>query len=127
MADSDLNQDFLPEIHVGRIGILKVHQISDEELTRLVQGSGQSVFLNFGIGVISVALSFLIALLTTTIESIHIFIVFVVITILGFLVGTILLIFWWCNRQSNTTLAQEIRDRMPPRGESQQQNHVSNG
>jgi hypothetical protein len=111
--------EFLPEIRVGRIGILKVHQISDEELTKLGQGSGQSLFLNFGIGILSVAASFLIALCTTPITSNRVFCVFVIITVVGILAGIVLLILWWYTRQPISKLVHEIRDRMPPEGEAQ--------
>jgi hypothetical protein len=111
---------FLPEIRVGKLAVLKVHQISDEELSRLEQGSGQSIFLNIAVGIISVAASFLVALLTTQIESNRLFMVFVVVVSVGFLAGMILLILWWCTRQPIRRLATEIRDRMPPEGEAQQ-------
>lgn len=120
MSAPKQESDFLPEIRVGKIGVLKVHQVSDEELERLAQGSGQSLFLNFGIGVLSVAVSFLIAVLTTQITSNRAFTVFVIITVVGFLAGTVLLILWWCTRQPISRLVQEIRDRMPPEGEAQQ-------
>lgn len=112
--------DFLPEIRVGRLGVLKVHQVSEEELSRLEQGSGQSVFLNLGVGIISVAASFLIALLSTKIESNRLFTVFVVVAAVGFIAGAILLILWWHTRQPIRRLVKEIRDRMPPEGEAQQ-------
>lgn len=111
--------DFLPKVKYGRAADLKVHLISDEELTRLGQGSGQSLFLNFGIAVISIAVTFLVALLITKIDSIKIFCVFVIITILGFISGIVLLILWWLTRQPVGKLAKQIRDRMPPEGEGQ--------
>ena len=111
--------DFLPEIRVGRLGVLKVHQVSDEELTRLEQGSGQAVFLNLGISVLSVATSFLITLFTTTMESDRAFTVFVVIAVVGLVGGVAFLILWWCTRQPISALVREIRDRMPPEGEAQ--------
>jgi uncharacterized membrane protein YdbT with pleckstrin-like domain len=107
---------FLPEIRLGRIGILKVYQITEEELTRLITGSSQSLLLNFGIAVLSTAMSFLTALLTTEISSNRIFIVFVVITVLGFLVGVILLLLWLPTRHKLDALVTEIRDRLPPEG-----------
>lgn len=120
MSKSEKQPDFLPEIRVGKIRVLKVHQISDEELSRLGQGSGQSLFLNFGIGVLSIAASFLISLLTTTIVSIRLFNVFIIVTIIGFLAGSVFMILWWRTRQPIGRLVQEIRDRMPPEGEAQQ-------
>lgn len=108
--------DFL-EVQVGRIGVLKVHQISDEELSRLGQGSGQSLFLNLGLVVFSTAISFLIALITTKIESIKVFIIFVIITVVGFLSGGVLLSLWWCTRKPIRKLVAQICDRMPPEGD----------
>jgi hypothetical protein len=111
--------DFLPAIRLGRIGVLKVHQISDEELTRLGQGSSQSLFLNFGIGVLSVASSFLIALLTTNIPAGRVFEIFVIVTVICFLAGIVLVSLWWWTRQPISILVKEIRDRLPPDGEQQ--------
>jgi hypothetical protein len=120
MSADNRQSDFLPEIRVGKIGILKVHQISDDELSRLEQGAGQSLFLNFGIGVLSVAASFIISLLTTTITSDRVFIVFVIVALVGLLAGAVLMILWWCTRKPIRKLAKEIRDRLPPEGEAQQ-------
>ncbi len=120
MSTDDQQPDFLPEIRRGRIGELKIYEISDDELARLGQGAGQSLFLNFGIGVLSVSVSFLISLLTTTITSDRVFIVFTIITVLGFFAGTILMLLWWWTRKPLSRLLQEIRDRMPPKGEAQQ-------
>ena len=119
MSNSEQKQDFLPEIRVGKIGELKVHQISDDELTRLGQGSGQSLFLNFGIGVFSVAVSFLISLLTTTITSDRVFNVFVIVTVVAFLAGIVFIILWLRTRIPISRELQVIRDRMPPEGEAQ--------
>ena len=120
MSNNEQQPDFLPEIRVGKIGVLKVHQISDDELTRLGQGAGQSLLLNFGIGVLSVAGSFLISLLTATIASDRIFAVFVIVIVVCFLAGIVLMILWWCMRKPISRLVQEIQDRMPPEGEAQQ-------
>ena len=119
MSNSGHQPDFLPEIRVGKIGVLKVHQVSDEELTQLAQGSGQSLFLNLGIGVLSVAVSFLISLLTTTDSSYRIFVIFVIVTVVCFLAGIVLMSLWWCTREPIGRLVREIRNRMPPEGESQ--------
>jgi hypothetical protein len=120
MSKTEQQSDFLPEIRVGRIGVLKVHQISDDELSQFGQGSRQTLFLNFGIGVLSVAVAFLISLLTTTITSDRLFTTFVIVTVVGFLAGIVLMILWWCTRKPISILVQKIRDRMPPEGEAQQ-------
>lgn len=112
--------EILPKVLIGGIGLLKLHQISDDELTRLERGSGHSLFLNLGIGVISIAVAFLVSLLTTQIASDRVFTVFIIITVVGFLSGAAFLIMWWCTRQPISKLVQQIRDRLPPEGEAQQ-------
>ena len=74
MKDTEHQPELLPEIRLGRIGVLNVHQISDDELDRLAKGNSQTIFLNFAIAVLSMATSFLIALLNTTTSSDKIFI-----------------------------------------------------
>lgn len=120
MSPTEQLPDFLPEIRVGRIRTLEVHLISDNELSRLEQGSGQSLFLNLAIGVLSLAASFLISLLTTAITSDRLFTVFVIVTVVGFIGGIVLILLWWCTRIPISRLVQEIRDRMPPEGEAHQ-------
>jgi len=110
---------FLPEIRFGRPGVLKIHQISDDELSQLARGSGQSVLLNLALGILSIAASFLISLCTITIESDRTYAIFVIVVIVGFLAGIILSVLWWTTRQPIQTLVEIIRNRMPPEGESQ--------
>jgi len=119
---SEINRkqpDVLPKVHYGKAADLKVHLVSDEELTRLGEGSGQSLFLNFGIACLSNASAFLIALLITKIDSMKVFCVFVIITALGFLSGIVLFILWWCTRKPISKLVKQIRGRMPSEGEGQ--------
>lgn len=120
MSNNEEQPVFLPEIRVGKIGVLKVYQVSDDELTRLGQGSEQSLFLSFGIAVLSVAVSFLISLLTTTITTDRLFYVFVIVTVVGGLAGIVFMTLWLRTRKPISRLVKEIRDRMPPEGEAQQ-------
>jgi hypothetical protein len=117
MPESSNKSDFLPEIRMGRICTLKVHQISDEELNQLEQGSGQNLFLSLSLSILSSAISFLIAIFTTKIESDRTFNVFVIIIVIGLLTGIVLLILWWNARKKTVKLAKTIRDRMQPEGE----------
>ncbi len=111
--------DLLPEIRIGKIGVLKIHQISDEELNYLEQGENKSLLLNFGISLISFAISFFIALKTTDIKPDQLYYTFVILTVLFFIGGIISLIIWWCIRKPIRKLAKEIRDRMPPEGDQE--------
>jgi len=82
----------------------------------LERGSPDSILLNFAIFLGSVAVSFLIALITTEIHSSRTFAVFVIITVAAFIVGAVLLALWIWYRRSTTTIFDQIRRRMPPEG-----------
>ncbi len=108
--------EFLPEIRRGRLGQLTIYEISESELETLIQGSPNSIYLVFAVFLLSVFVSFLIALLTTTISSNRTFIVFTVITTVSAIGGIILFSLWFKNRKSISDLVQTIRGRLPPEG-----------
>ena len=110
--------EFLPEIRIGKIDFLQVHQVSDEELTKFAEGSPQSLYFNFAIALLATATSFLISLFTTMISSDRVFAVFVVVTVVGYLAGLVLLMLWWRTRKRISELVATIRKRMPPEGEA---------
>src|SRR3989338_9547517 len=87
-------------INKGKVNSLNIYEVTEDELEKLETGGSDPIFLNFAIFSISVALSFLITLLTTKIDSSRIFIIFLVVTIMGFFAGFILLILWWRSRRS---------------------------
>lgn len=108
--------EFLPAIRRARIDRLNIYEVSDSELQLLERGSPESLFLNFAIFLLSSAVSLLVALLTTTIESNRVFTVFVVCTAIGFIGGLLLLALWGWHRRSRSTIFEQIRQRMPPEG-----------
>ena len=109
---SDAN--ILPAVRVAPLGELRVYIISEEELNELENGSPASQNLNFALALLASGLSFLTTLLTTEVESVRTFAVFVILTVVFLLVGAILFASWFRLRKSSQGLAQRIRDRMPP-------------
>jgi hypothetical protein len=109
--------EFQPEIRIGRIGSLPVYQISEHELETLAQGSPNSTYLNLAIALLSAAISFIIALATTNIESQRLFTVFVVFAVIGSVVGVVLSVIWYRGSRSVADLVETIRKRLPPEGE----------
>lgn len=97
----------------GKVDSLTLYEITDYELETLAIGSPSSLHLNFAIFFLSLATSFLIALLTTTITSTKSFAVFVVITVVGFAAGFVLLGLWHFSHRSTKSIIRQIRDRMP--------------
>ena len=69
--------------------------------------------MNFAIFLISTALTLVIALLTTNVKSNLTFVIFVVLTVVGFLAGTLLLVLWYRNNKSIYKLVNTIRKRLP--------------
>src|SRR5260221_4084759 len=78
----------LPPVEVRRAAFarLTIYEVEESELEILAQGSPDSLYLNFSIFLLSIATAFFVALLTAGLET-RVFIVFVVITTLGFLLG----------------------------------------
>lgn len=115
MNDTNVSE-LLPAIRRARIDRLNIYEVSETELQMLERGSPESIFLNFAIFLISAASSFLVALLTTEIPSTRVFVVFVVLTVIGFVGGIVLFGLWGWHRRSTTTIFAQIRRRMPPEG-----------
>ncbi|MEK6891881.1 MAG: hypothetical protein AABX25_01725 [Nanoarchaeota archaeon] len=99
-------------INKGRLGSLNIYEITEDELEKLETGGSEPIFLNFAIFALSVALSFLITLLTTKIDSQKLLTLFFVITVLGFFSCAILFIIWWRSRRSINNLVKKIKERI---------------
>lgn len=95
----------------GRVDSITVYDVTDYELDQLENGSPASLFLNFAILLLTTGVSFLIALLTTTIESDRIFYIFFIITLVSFISGIILFILWIKGRKSIKDLIEKIKNR----------------
>ena len=103
------------KIRKGTFGELTIHEVADYELERLAHGSPDSLYLNFAVFLLSMSVSFFVALLTAVLSD-RVFTVFVVITTVGFLMGVFLLIVWLKKRSSVSDLVEEIRSRLPAEG-----------
>ena len=99
------------EIRRGTVDSLLVCEITDYEWDNLKKETSESTFLNLSIALLSISCSFLIALLTTNIDSDRIFTVFTVIVTIGLISGLILMYLWWRGRQSINPLIQKIERR----------------
>jgi hypothetical protein len=103
-----------PVLRVAPLGELKVYTITEDELDALGRGSPGSVYLNFGLALVPVAVSFLITILSTDIPSQEGKIFFISGCLLFFLVGTISLILARVHHVSTRRLVEKIKNRMPP-------------
>ncbi len=103
-----------PEVIRGKFGKLTIYEITDYELELLGKGSHDSLYLNFAIFLISTAIAFLIALLTTNITSPNPYLFFLTVTIIGFLGSAFLFMLWFRNRRSISQVVETIQKRLQP-------------
>lgn len=102
-----------PRILRGAFDSLSLYEITDYELEALEEGSPSSTFLNFGIAFISIGLSFLTTLLTVKIESVYVFLVFLVLAIVGLAAALVLFVLWRKTRSRVKDLIKKIKARAP--------------
>ncbi len=115
---SNREQEFQPEIRRARIGKLTIYEISDAELNTLEHGTPNSILLNFSIFILTVAISFTIALTTLNIPAGKTFLFFLSAAIIGYLGGILLFFLWLRGYRSVSSVIKTIRDRLPPEGEA---------
>ena len=108
-------KEFLPEVRRARFDKLTIYEISHSELELIERGSPDSIYLNLAIALLSIAASFTATLCTATVDD-RIFMVFSILTTVGYMVGGVLLILWWRSRRNVTSCFTVIRQRLPPEG-----------
>jgi len=102
-----------PIIRRGRVDSLNIFEIREDELNTIEKGSTTSLYLNFAILLLSIAASFLIALLTSDFkDKLFTFTIFCVVTAVGFVIGLILLIMWLCEKNEFKEVIKTIRQRI---------------
>jgi len=111
-TDSDEIGEKGPRIKKGKVDSLTIYEVTEAELEAIESGSPNSNFLNFGIALISVAISFATTLLTVEIKDIKLFTVFTLMTIVGFVVGGILIFMWYRTKSNIELIFKKIRDRI---------------
>jgi|GEM_PF-3072284 hypothetical protein len=82
-----------PKIMIRRGAYTEVvlYEVEKSEFELLVHGTSDSIYFNFAVFLLSAAISFLTSLLTTEVPD-KVFTVFLVITSVGFIAGSLLLI-----------------------------------
>ena len=98
------------EIRRGTFDSLWVCEITDYEWDDLKKGMPENLFLTFGVAALSIFFSFLIALLTTNIDTL-IRTVFIVVVASSFAMGIGLMCLWWRDRRSIDPLIKKIEQR----------------
>ena len=105
-------------INRGKLDSLNIYEVSERELQTIEKGSNDSIFLNFGIFFLSVAISFFIVLFTVDFfyedrDDLMIkFIVFLCVAILTLIGSIICFVAWWRNKDDFKTTIAEIKKRI---------------
>lgn len=96
----------------GKCDSLNIYEVTEWELEIIKRGSPNSIFLNFSIALLSLAISFLTTLITVNIESDRIFYIFVILCTIGFIVWIILLILWIIAENDFKKTIKKIEERI---------------
>jgi len=102
----------------GRVESVDLYEIKDNELDVLEKGTPADLQLNFAIFLLSIAFASISSLATATFLNKTVEIIFIVISVVGLLVGAYLLIAWWRSRSAVKQLCRRIRERIPPETKS---------
>lgn len=98
----------------GRVDSVDLFEVKEHELELLEKGSPASLQLNFSIFLLSLAFSAILTLTTATVNSKILETVYIVISVVGLLMGLYLLFSWWKTQTSIKMIVTKIRDRIPP-------------
>jgi len=101
-------------IRRGRVDSVDLYEIKDSELDLLEKGSPADLQLNFSVFLLSLSFSAICALATASFQNSIVEIIFVLVVIVGVLLGTYLLLSWYRTRTSVRQLCKHIRSRIPP-------------
>jgi hypothetical protein len=106
--------DSKPLVRRGRVESVDLYEIKDSELDLLERGTPAALQLNFAIFLLSIAFSSIVSLLTTTFTNKAIQTCFIVVSVIGVLLGLYLMIAWYGTKKEVGDLCDKIRGRIPP-------------
>jgi hypothetical protein len=98
----------------GRVDSVDLYEVKENELELLEKGSPASLQLNFSIFLLSLAFSAVLTLTTAKVNVPILETVYIVIAVVGVLLGLYLLFSWWKTQTSIKKIVAKIRDRIPP-------------
>lgn len=101
-------------IRRGRVDSVDLFEIKESELDLLEKGSPAGLQLNFAIFLISLAFSASAAVATASFRNSRIETVFIIVIVVGFLLGAYLFIAWFRTRSAVKDVCADIRRRIPP-------------
>lgn len=98
----------------GRVDSVDLYEVKENELELLENGESIGLQLNFSIFLLSIAFSSIITLSTATFTKPVLQTTFIIVSVIGILLGLYLLLIWWKGRKSIKKIIQTIKDRIKP-------------
>jgi hypothetical protein len=111
-SDADLGEKLV--VRRGRVDSVDLYEVKENELELLEKGSPASLQLNFSIFLLSIAFSAILTLTTATVSIPLLETTYVVVAVVGLLVGFYLLLSWYRTQKSIAKVIATIRKRIPP-------------
>lgn len=106
-------QQFTSEIVAPKTHKVIVYFVNETELAVLERGSTSSLYLTFGLALLSIFFSFAIVLFSTPINSDRVFDVFVIISSVSLISSIILLAIWRRTDDEISSIICAIKKRFP--------------
>ena len=111
-SESELGEKIV--VRRGRVDSVDLFEVKENELELLEKGSPASLQLNFSIFLLSLAFSAILTLTTATVKMPKLETVYIVVAVVGVLLGLYLLFSWWKTQTSIKNIVTTIRNRIPP-------------
>ena len=103
----------LPVVRRARFQLLTIYEVEESELLILERGTLSSIYINISIALLSLAVGLTATLTTAAFPSDRAWLLFLVVTVFGYIVGASLLLIGWRSRKSISDCVREIRRRLP--------------
>lgn len=106
-------QQFTSEVITPKTHKVVLYFVNETELSVLERGSTSSLYLTFGLALLSIFSSFAIVLFSTPISSDRVFYIFFIIASVSLISSIIFLILWRRAEDETTGIIRCIKERFP--------------
>lgn len=97
-----------------RVSSVDLYEVKEDELILLERGSDADIYFNFFIALITIAISTTATLVSATFNARIYETIFILITIVGYILGLFFFFLWRRHRRRVSRIIQTIRNRIPP-------------
>lgn len=120
-------QQFTSEIITPKTHKVVLYFVNETELSILERGSTSSLYLTFGLALLSIFISFAIVLFSTPISSDRVFYAFFIIASVAFVSSIVLLVLWHKTEDETKKIIKDIKERFPEGNQSESTSRYDTG